>query len=179
MLPEFQGGSYDSWGGSGYPNCYALTGTDFENVFYKSNLADGVTIQSNYMGLGGTNWGWLPAPFMYTSYDYGAAIQETGEIGTPSNPNTIPNSKYGENKLLSDFIQATPSLTKSVPVTAQVASVNYANYPTGSSGHTIYMFEQSVPIDSGKTVEAVALPALGDVQGYNPALHIFAIDVGG
>jgi beta-galactosidase GanA len=118
MLPEFQGGSYDAWGGSGYANCYALTGPSFENVFYKSNLADGVTIQSNYMGVGGTNWGWLPAPFMYTSYDYGAAIQETGEIGTPSNPNTIPNSKYGENKLIGDFIQATPSLTKTVPVTA-------------------------------------------------------------
>ena len=40
----------------------------------------------------------------------------------------------------------------------QVASVNYANYPTGSSGHTIYVFEQSVPIDAGKTMEAVALP---------------------
>jgi beta-galactosidase GanA len=118
MLPEFQGGSYDSWGGSGYANCYQLTGPDFENVFYKSNLADGVTIQSNYMGVGGTNWGWLPAPFMYTSYDYGAAIQETGEIGTPSDPNAIPNSKYGENKLIGDFTQAVPSLTKTVPVTA-------------------------------------------------------------
>ncbi len=50
----------------------------------------------------------------------------------------------------------------------QVASVNYANYPTGSSGHTIYVFEQSVPIDAGKTMEAVALPALGSVQSYNP-----------
>ena len=118
MLPEFQGGSYDAWGGSGYASCYALTGPSFENVFYKSNLADGVTIQSNYMGVGGTNWGWLPAPFMYTSYDYGAAIQETGEIGTPSDPNTIPDSKYGENKLIGDFIQATPSLTKTVPVAA-------------------------------------------------------------
>ncbi len=118
MLPEFQGGSYDAWGGSGYANCYALTGPSFENVFYKSNLADGVTIQSNYMGVGGTNWGWLPAPFMYTSYDYGAAIQETGEIGTPSNPNTIPGSKYGENKLIGDFIQAAPSLTETVPVAA-------------------------------------------------------------
>jgi beta-galactosidase GanA len=118
MLPEYQGGSYDAWGGSGYPNCYALTGPNFENVFYKSNLADGVTIQSNYMGVGGTNWGWLPAPFMYTSYDYGSAIQETGEIGTPSNPNTIPDSKYGENKLIGDFTQAVPSLTKTVAVAA-------------------------------------------------------------
>ena len=65
------------------------------------------------------------------------------------------------------------------PTNTQVASVNYANYPTGSSGHTIYVFEQSVPIDSGKTVEAVALPALGSVEGYNPALHVFAISVGG
>ncbi len=118
MLPEFQGGSYDSWGGSGYADCYALTGPDFENVFYKSNIANGVTIQSNYMGVGGTNWGWLPAPFMYTSYDYGAAIQETGEIGTPSDPNAIPNSKYGENKLIGDFTQAVPSLTKTVSVSA-------------------------------------------------------------
>jgi beta-galactosidase GanA len=118
MLPEFQGGSYDAWGGSGYANCYALTGPSFENVFYKSNLADGVTIQSNYMGVGGTNWGWLPAPFMYSSYDYGAAIQETGEIGTPADPGTIPDSKYGENKLIGDFIGAVPSLTKTVPVTA-------------------------------------------------------------
>ncbi len=118
MLPEFQGGSYDSWGGSGYANCYALTGPDFENVFYKNNIAQGVTIQSNYMGVGETNWGWLPAPFIYSSYDYGSAIQETGEIGTPSAPNDISNSKYGENKLIGDFIQASPSLTKTVAVAA-------------------------------------------------------------
>jgi beta-galactosidase GanA len=118
MLPEYQGGSYDSWGGSGYANCYALTGPSFENVFYKSNLSDGVTIQSNYMGVGATNWGWLPAPFMYTSYDYGSAISETGEIGTPSDPNDIVGSKYGENKLIGDFTQSQPSLAKTGVVSA-------------------------------------------------------------
>jgi beta-galactosidase GanA len=111
-LPEFQGGSYDSWGGAGYAKCYALTGPDFENVFYKSNFSQGTTIQSNYMAVGGTNWGWLPAPFMYTSYDYGAGIQETGEIGTPQHPDDIVGSKYGENKLIGDFAQAVPSLTQ-------------------------------------------------------------------
>ena len=40
------------------------------------------------------------------------------------------------------------------------------------------MFEQSVSLESGKTVAAVTLPSLGDVAGYNPALHIFAIAVG-
>jgi len=71
-----------------------------------------------------------------------------------------------------------PSGQSGNPTNDQVASVNYANYPTGSSGHTVYVFEQSVPIDSGKTVEAVALPPLGSVAGYNPALHVFAVAVG-
>ncbi len=122
MLPEFQGGSYDSWGGSGYDNCYEMTNSDFENVFYKSNVADGVTIQSNYMTVGGTNWGWLPAPFMYTSYDYGSAIRESGEIGTPSDPDAIAGSKYGENKLLGDFLQSVPSLTNTQGVGAPTSS---------------------------------------------------------
>jgi hypothetical protein len=64
------------------------------------------------------------------------------------------------------------------PSNTQVAAVNYANYPTGSSGHTIYVFEQSVPLAAGKTVQAVTLPSLGSVTGYNAALHIFAMSVG-
>jgi beta-glucosidase len=68
--------------------------------------------------------------------------------------------------------------TNGNPVNNQVASVNYANYPTGSSGHQVYVFEQSVPIDPGKTVAAVSLPSLGDVAGYNPALHVFAMAIG-
>ena len=57
--------------------------------------------------------------------------------------------------------------------------MNYANYPTGSSGHTVYLFEQNVTLQAGRTVEAVTLPSLGSVAGYNPALHVFAMAVGG
>jgi beta-galactosidase GanA len=113
-LPEFQGGSFDGWGGSGYADCYQMTGPAFENVYYKNNIAQGVTMQSNYMGVGGTNWGWLPDPDVYTSYDYGAAISETGEIGSPSNPNDIAGSKYGENKLINDFETSVAPLTQTV-----------------------------------------------------------------
>jgi beta-galactosidase GanA len=120
-LPEFQGGSFDGWGGSGYDNCYNLTGPDFENIFYKNNVAQGVTMQSNYMGVGGTNWGWLPDPDVYTSYDYGAAIRETGEIGTPADPDSIVGSKYGENKLINDFETSVAPLTSTQPVAAPVA----------------------------------------------------------
>ncbi len=30
MVPEYQGGSFDSWGGVGYAGCAQLTGPDFE-----------------------------------------------------------------------------------------------------------------------------------------------------
>jgi hypothetical protein len=52
------------------------------------------------------------------------------------------------------------------------------NYPTGSSGHEVFVFEESVPLAAGKTIEAVILPSPGDVAGYNAALHIFALAVG-
>jgi beta-glucosidase len=62
------------------------------------------------------------------------------------------------------------------PPNMQVAAVNYANYPTGSSGHTVYVFSVSVPVDPTKTVQAVVLPKItGSVAGYQAAMHIFAI----
>ncbi len=121
-IPEFQGGSFDGWGGSGYANCYTMTGSDFENVYYKNNIAQGVTMQSNYMGVGGTNWGWLPDPDVYTSYDYGAAISETGEIGSPSDPNDIVGSKYGQNKLINDFETSVAPLAQTAPAAAPTPS---------------------------------------------------------
>ncbi|MGH3168773.1 MAG: beta-galactosidase, partial [Trebonia sp.] len=117
-LPEYQGGSFDGWGGAGYDNCYDMTGPDFENVYYKDNIVQGSTMQSYYMGVGGTNWGWLPAPQVYTSYDYGSAIRETGEIGTPTDPNDIDGSKYGENKLINDFETSVAPLTATVGAAA-------------------------------------------------------------
>jgi len=137
-IPEFQGGSFDGWGGSGYANCYTMTGPDFENVYYKNNIAQGVTMQSNYMGVGGTNWGWLPDPDVYTSYDYGAAISETGEIGTPSDPNDIAGSKYGENKLINDFETSVAPLAQTgagaapAPSNAAVAAMGRYNPSDGA-----------------------------------------------
>jgi len=120
-LPEYQGGSFDGWGGAGYADCYDMTGPDFENVYYKDNIIQGSTMQSYYMGVGGTNWGWLPAPQVYTSYDYGAAISETGEIGPPTDPNDVQGSKFGENKLINDFETSVAPLTETVPAQAPTA----------------------------------------------------------
>jgi hypothetical protein len=54
---EFQGGSFDPWGGPGFDKCLALLGSEFERVFYKNDFSYGVTIFNIYMTYGGTNWG--------------------------------------------------------------------------------------------------------------------------
>ncbi len=103
-FPEFQGGSFDPWGGPGYAACYRLTGPDFERVFYESAIVDGATMMNFYMTFGGTTWGWMAYPGVYTSYDYGAAIDESRQL-TP---------KYYQQKLLGYFLQAVEPLRKTV-----------------------------------------------------------------
>src|SRR5581483_1328426 len=74
---EFGGGWFDYWGSVGTYPCTALReGPGYERVFYETNLANGLSLQNFYMTFGGTSWGWLPAPVVYTSYDYGAAFDE-------------------------------------------------------------------------------------------------------
>jgi beta-galactosidase GanA len=113
FTPEFQGGSFDPWGGPGYDNCRQLTGPDFENVFYKENIIGGATLQSFYMTYGGTSWGWLADPQqVYSSYDYGAAIKEDREL----------TSKYDEQKRLGYMLASVAPLTKSDQVAAAPAT---------------------------------------------------------
>ncbi len=101
FIAEFQGGSFDPWGGPGYAKCQQLTGPDFVNVFYKSLLSQGVTMLNSYMTYGGTSWGWLPEPTVYSSYDYGAAIDEARQL-TP---------KYYAMKRIGYMLQAVDPIT--------------------------------------------------------------------
>ena len=78
---EFGGGWFDYWGSVGTYDCMAQReGPGYERVFYGTNVANRLTIENFYMTFGGTNWGWLPAPVVYTSYDYGAAISESRQL---------------------------------------------------------------------------------------------------
>lgn len=108
MIPEFQGGSLDRWGGVGFDFCAVLTNQEFERVYYKNNFASGLKIVSHYMTYGGTNWGNLGVPVGYTSYDYGAAIMENREI---------TREKYSEAKLIANFWQASPAYLTAIPQT--------------------------------------------------------------
>jgi beta-galactosidase GanA len=78
---EFGGGWFDYWGSVGTYQCMSVReGPGYERVFYDTNIANRLTIQNFYMTFGGTSWGWLPAPVVYTSYDYGAAFDEARQI---------------------------------------------------------------------------------------------------
>lgn len=105
-IVEFQGGSFDPWGGYGFDNCAALTNEQFERIFYKNNWSFRVGIQNIYMTYGGTNWGNLGHPLGYTSYDYGAVVKED---------RSVSRAKYSEAKLGANFLRVTPSyLTSTV-----------------------------------------------------------------
>jgi beta-galactosidase GanA len=74
---ELGGGWFDYWGSNGTYDCTAQRqGKGYQRVFYGTNLINGISIHNVYMTFGGTSWGWLAGPVVYTSYDYGAAISE-------------------------------------------------------------------------------------------------------
>ncbi|MGI5454515.1 glycoside hydrolase family 35 protein [Streptomyces sp. CA-249302] len=96
FVPEFGGGWFDPWGGvwfkgKGYAESRRQRDAAYERRFYLTNFANGITLHSVYMTFGGTSWGWLPAPVVYTSYDYGAAIDE----GRQATEKLVPMHQLG------------------------------------------------------------------------------------
>jgi beta-galactosidase len=80
FVSELQGGSFDPWGGSGYEKVANTLDGDWLSTIDQSALAQGTTILNTYMFVGGTSWGYMSAPDVYTSYDYGAPISESGTL---------------------------------------------------------------------------------------------------
>ncbi|KAG6917306.1 hypothetical protein DXG01_003147 [Tephrocybe rancida] len=103
-IPEFQGGSFDAWGPTapGYAPCRVLTGPDFQSVFNLQLWASNAKMINYYMFYGGTSWGGIPFPGVYTSYDYGASIAESRELTT----------KYDEIKRQGLFLRSSPEFYK-------------------------------------------------------------------
>jgi hypothetical protein len=118
-INEFQGGSFDPWGGLGFEQCATLLNMEFERVFYKNDFASGAALLNIYMIYGGTNWGNLGHPGGYTSYDYGAAITENRELY---------REKYSELKLEANFLKVSPAF-----LTAAVGSLTTGQYTTSTS----------------------------------------------
>ncbi|KAJ3813869.1 glycoside hydrolase family 35 protein [Lentinula aff. lateritia] len=103
-IPEFQGGSFDAWGPTapGYPQCEILTGPDFQSVFNRQLWASNAKLTNFYMIYGGTSWGGIPFPCVYTSYDYGSTISE----------NRALTDKHLELKLQGIFLRSSSDFYK-------------------------------------------------------------------
>ncbi|KAF2089080.1 glycoside hydrolase family 35 protein [Saccharata proteae CBS 121410] len=127
-LVEFQGGSFDPWGGLGFDQCSELLNYEFERVFYKNDYSFGVTILNLYMIFGGTNWGNLGHPGGYTSYDYGSVIREN---------RLVDREKYSELKLQANFLMVTPAY---LTVTPANSSTNASGYTTSADLNVTPLF---------------------------------------
>ncbi|HEY7264087.1 MAG TPA: beta-galactosidase [Trebonia sp.] len=98
-------GWFDNWGGVGYSCLNTRLGPAYETTEGLTAIANGIKIQSPYMTFGGTNWGWLPADVVYTSYDYGAPFNEARQ----------PTAKVGAMKELGYFVQSVTPIDKMDP----------------------------------------------------------------
>lgn len=116
FFPEFQGGSYNPWGGP-EGGCPGDIGADFANLFYRDLIAQRSTALSLYMMFGGTNWGAFACPVVATSYDYSSPISENRKIG----------SKFYETKNLALFTRVAEDLT----VTDRIG--NSSSYTTNTA----------------------------------------------
>ena len=105
-------GWFDNWGGVGYACLNTRMGPAYERTEGLTAIANGIKIQSPYMTFGGTNWGWLPADIVYTSYDYGAPFSESRQ----------PTAKVGAMKELGYFVQSVTPIDKVDPGPAVTAT---------------------------------------------------------
>lgn len=154
---EFGGGWFDYWGSNDTYPCTAIrTGPGYERVFYGTNIANGITIQSFYMTFGGTSWGWLPAPVVFTSYDYGAAIDEARRL----------RDKAGTMKQLGQFIASVPALTQMqkaepVAVTSEAVKV-YSNVDPASGTRVLTAMHQPSNVTTNDAFR-MTLPDIGTI----------------
>jgi beta-galactosidase GanA len=129
---EFGGGWFDYWGSNGtYPCMSVREGPGYERVFYETNVANRLTIENFYMTVGGTSWGWLPAPVVYSSYDYGAAINEARQL----------RPKAATMKELGLFMQSVDPITRvdrGAAVTASSGAVKIDHNVNNSTGTHFY-----------------------------------------
>ncbi|KAK5991023.1 putative beta-galactosidase A [Cladobotryum mycophilum] len=185
-LVEFQGGSFDPFGGWGFEQCSGLVNHEFVRVFYKNNMAAGVTIFNIYMIFGGTNWGNLGHPGGYTSYDYAASIRED---------RTVDREKYSELKLQGQFMKVSPgylvaaagnltqgvySDNKNVTITPLLAKehghffvVRHTNHTTTDSAS----YKLKLPTSAGE----LSIPQLGgslSLHGRDSKFHVTDYPVG-
>ena len=161
---EFGGGWFDYWGSVGTYGCTAVReGPGYERVFYETNIANRIALQNVYMTFGGTSWGWLPAPVVYTSYDYGAAFNEARQI----------RDKATAMKEIGLFVQSVAPITKldkGDPVTPSSTAVKVYNDVNTDTGTHFYLAVHSP--SSATTNDAFTFPISTSDGNYTLPLRL-------
>ena len=181
---EIGSGWFDFWGSVGTYNCTAQRlGPAFQRVFYGANLINGISIHNVYMAYGGTSWGWLPASVVFSSYDYGAGIDEARSL----------RPKQMAFKQLGQFVDAAEPLLahldKAEPIKASNPNVKLyhtkgvnqegrlifaVQEPSNATNHEAFHFE--VKTRDG----ALRLPNSGDMalKGHDAKLLLLDYELG-
>jgi beta-galactosidase GanA len=148
---EIGAGWFDYWGSNGTYECTAQRqGPGYQRVFYGTNLINGLSIHSAYMAFGGTSWGWQPGPIVYTSYDYGAPINEA----------RVMRDKAYVLKQMGSMVQAaTPVLAqmdKGEPIAPSNAKIKlYHNLNQALGTHVVFAVQNP---SSNTGTEAFSFP---------------------
>lgn len=188
-IDEFQGGSFDPWGGPGFAKCQVLVSYEFVRVFYKNILASTAKIFNLYMIFGGTNWGNLGHPGGYTSYDYAASMSENRQVD---------RQKYSELKLIANFVKvstayltASPQALNTTSVFADTADLTVTSLANNESATRFYIvrhfnyssldstsYKLLLPTSAGN----LTIPQLGGsltLGGRDSKVHVADYNVGG
>ncbi|WP_406727681.1 beta-galactosidase [Streptomyces sp. GD-15H] len=94
-----------SSGGKGYTEVRGRWGPAHERSSFLTSLANGITAHNVRMVAGGTSWGWLASPDVYTSYDYGAPIDQARR----------PTFKLAPLQQLGHLLRTVPDLARLDP----------------------------------------------------------------
>ncbi|MET9729575.1 beta-galactosidase [Streptomyces sp. NPDC006458] len=176
FVPEFGGGWFDPWGGvefkgKGYAESRRTRDAAYERRFYLTNLANGITLHNVYMTFGGTSWGWLPSPQVYTSYDYGAAFDE----GRNATAKLVPMHQLGHLlQRVTDFAE----LVRAAEVKAADQRVKVYHLTAASTGAHVYVLrnDSADPVATTVPVGGVQLPV--SVPGQDARLLAAGLRLG-
>jgi hypothetical protein len=78
---RLQAGWHDGWSGPGYEWIRGLMGSESIDNLTKAALAERATLWCYSAFCGGTTWGYMSSPDVYSSYDCSAPIWESGRTG--------------------------------------------------------------------------------------------------
>ncbi|WP_420865629.1 beta-galactosidase, partial [Streptomyces prasinopilosus] len=147
-------GASDPWGGAtsggkGYIEVRARRDPAYVRSALLTGLANGITLHNARVAAGGTSWGWLAAPHVYTSYDHGAPIDQARR----------PTAKLAPLQQLGHLLRTVPDLARLEPAPAvrpeddRLKVYHLANPDTGAQ---VYVLRN----DSDDEVRS-ALPGTG------------------